>query len=132
MSLRLEIHHIGLSGGDSTMILVRDQTTSEIVCKVLIDAGGESDDNGISFLNGYLSDFEPQMPFDYLIASHYHADHINGVARSGIPFKRFIDLGGYATGNNLPVDPINPLGNLSDDSAVVTQYQHHIDKNVGG
>jgi hypothetical protein len=126
----LEIHHIGISGGDATLILVRRYGIGEpqIVCKVLIDAGGESYGKGYATLKGYLADFGTQ-PFDYIIASHYHADHIAGFALSGISFKRFIDMGGYATGNNR-FDPINPIGDLSHESGTVEQYQYYVHSQV--
>lgn len=135
MNLSLEIHHVGISGGDSTAIVVRDldkptdKGWENITFKVLIDAGGEDYDRGMYRLGPYLKRFFGNRSFDYIIASHYHDDHIAGFAQSGITFKKFIDIGGYAAGLDW-FNPYNPMGDLSQDSTSVTRYQQYVHNEV--
>lgn len=127
--LGVEIHHIGISGGDSTVVIVRyrdadDATLPVKVYKLLIDAGGESYDAGQRYLQAYLARNvvgDPATPFDLAVASHYHADHIAGFQACGIEFISILDIGGYPVGNDV-WEPVNPLGNLAGDSAVLQGY----------
>ncbi len=128
MAYSLEIHHIGISGGDTTMIIVRNDAVPwpRIVCKVLIDAGGETYNDSSAMLNGYLASYGAE-PFDYVIASHYHADHISGFAMGRMPFRRFIDMGGYATSSEA-FDPLNKPSSLTDDGATFHFYMAYVNR----
>ncbi len=129
----LEIHHVGITGGDSTVILVRwhdgaDAGAPAKVTCVLIDAGGETYDGGLRRLQSYLAgtlaaDLGGQ--FYIAVASHYHADHIAGFQACGVDFLGIMDAGGYAVGNDVWT-PVNPLGNLAGDSSVLQAYGYHV------
>lgn len=123
----LEIHHVGIAGGDATVIAVnyRVDGTEQPPVRVLIDAGGESFADGPLRLASYVAAHFGTEPFDFAIASHYHADHIAGFQRCGINFVRVVDMGGYAVGNTR-FEPVNPLGDLSEDSGVLKQYEYHV------
>lgn len=122
----LEIHHVGILGGDATVILVRYTVAGKPKsAKVLIDAGGEGGDDGTWRLGAYLTDVLGGREFDFVIASHYHADHIAGFARLAPEFKTVIDIGGYPVGNqtwqhvNLPARP-------GEMSRVVADYGAYV------
>lgn len=122
----LEIHHIGILGGDATVILARYTAGGEPkTAKVLIDAGGEGGDDGTWRLGAYLTAVLGGLEFDFVIASHYHADHIAGFARLAPAFREVIDIGGYPVGNqawqhvNLPARP----GGMSQ---VVADYGKYV------
>jgi hypothetical protein len=66
----LTIHHIDVGQGDATLIRVPNGKT------VLIDAGNTG--KGRSAIVPYLNALGVTS-LDYLIVSHYHADHIGGV-----------------------------------------------------
>lgn len=107
---RLEIHHINLRAhGDATVIAIWSSEEEKYTSLTLIDAGLDSSNNAALFQ--YLSRFRPptkegdtsKLVFDYLILSHYHADHFQGlqgglgVGRTPFYAKQLIDLGGYQT-----------------------------------
>ncbi|MCA9007603.1 MAG: MBL fold metallo-hydrolase, partial [Planctomycetaceae bacterium] len=110
MSIILEIHHINVGAGDSTLIIVRDKTklrkkleTKKVVIPtdeykwlqlcldkanniplvgtvnqtVLIDAG--NDQSTANKVNTYLKRMGVAK-LDHIIASHYHQDHVGGLA----------------------------------------------------
>jgi hypothetical protein len=103
MSQSLEIHHINVGGGDCTVIVLRaDPTKPTTIKKILID-GGCSRGQWRS-LAAYLKKYFDNRPFDYMIASHYHDDHITGLPYAGIKFKMFVDIGGYEVDTKIRVD----------------------------
>ncbi|HYR08902.1 MAG TPA: MBL fold metallo-hydrolase [Longimicrobium sp.] len=122
----LEIHHIGISGGDATVIVVSyDDAGIMRQVKVLIDAGGEQ---GTALrLASYFATYFGGASFDYIIASHYHADHIAGFQRCGVDFKCVIDIGGYAIGNT-EVRPVNGIGR--SESEVFAGYEYYVGTKV--
>ncbi|HEX2220059.1 MAG TPA: hypothetical protein VHG35_14755 [Gemmatimonadales bacterium] len=97
---------------------------------VLIDAGGEDVSSGPLLLASYIAtQFPDKTTFDYIIASHYHADHIAGFQRCGIDFRQVVDIGGYSIGNDF-FEPVNPLGNLSTDSGTLREYEFHVHSKI--
>ncbi len=66
----LQIHHLDVGQGDGTLIVTPSGLT------VLIDAGNNG--QGTSVVLPYL-DSLGITHLDYVIASHYHADHIGGL-----------------------------------------------------
>ncbi len=97
---------------------------------VLIDAGGEDDSSGPLLLASYIAtQFPDKTTFDYIIASHYHADHIAGFQRCRIDFRQVVDIGGYSIGNDF-FEPVNPLGNLSTDSGTLREYEFHVHSKI--
>lgn len=130
MTVRLEIHHIAIAGGDATAILLKDTGNSKITRKVLIDAGGELASNSFDPLASYLSKFmDIKEPFDLIVTSHYHSDHFAGFAECNIPCRHFMDYGGYFVGND-KFTPFNPLP--TDRNAITTfeKYAAYIEAQV--
>jgi competence protein ComEC len=81
----IEIHQIDIGVGDATLIKIRN--TSAGPRNILIDAGlkGASTDL-ISYLKSADGGNLGATPyFDYIIASHYHADHIGGLVGTKLP-----------------------------------------------
>ena len=115
MSYILEIHHIGISSGDATVIAVKQKNENDknytVKCKVLIDAGGESPMGDTQIIIAYCNKFFGDANFDYVVASHYHADHISGFFYvEGIEFEKFVDIGIYDA-----FKPINHKGQKLDN-----------------
>jgi beta-lactamase superfamily II metal-dependent hydrolase len=102
MPQTLEIHHVYVGHGDATIIAVLNETTSEYVFKLLIDA---STDHGLLNLCEYIQRNLRTSVLDMVIASHYHDDHLRGIA-SGlgtvIEAGTILDVGGY---DLTPVEP---------------------------
>src|SRR6266700_76608 len=136
--LTLEIHHINVEAGDATAIVVRD-TSNKIISKVLIDAGAEG--KGYSRLESYAKKYLTNKlvstptdempgkttvePFDYIIASHYHNDHIDGFQFCNFPFNQHIDIGGYEV-----FKPINGKG-VDGTAKYFVRYRDYIEKHKG-
>lgn len=74
MTWRLEIHHIDVSQGDSTLILVKSD--QQIAKSVLID-GGPS--NYGLYVADYVSQRCSSKDLDIMVLSHDHADHKDGL-----------------------------------------------------
>lgn len=92
-AVKLEIHHININNGDATAIRVIHADGTET--KVLIDGGQSSP---ATYLLPYCNAIFKDNTFKYVILSHYHNDHYNGLAalRDGsIKGEYYIDLGGY-------------------------------------
>jgi competence protein ComEC len=66
----LEIHHIDVGQGDSTLIIIKDGNT--IKKTVLIDCGETS---ACEYLTSYIKSLVSDMNIDILILSHNHSDH---------------------------------------------------------
>ena len=136
--LTLEIHHINVEAGDATAIVVRD-TSNKIISKVLINAGAEG--KGYSRLESYAKKYLTNKlvstptdempgkttvePFDYIIASHYHNDHIDGFQFCNFPFNQHIDIGGYEV-----FKPINGKG-VDGTAKYFVRYRDYIEKHKG-
>jgi hypothetical protein len=134
--ISLEIHHVSMGGGDCTAIVVRwtddpnNNNAPVQVARVLVDAGGETADDGHLAIARYLAKEIQGLkdgPWELAIASHYHADHIAGFQRCGIDFLRLVDLGGYALGNETWTG-VNPLGNLAEISGPLASYAVQVTK----
>jgi beta-lactamase superfamily II metal-dependent hydrolase len=106
-SLTLEIHHVDVKGGDATLILVKDKASGDVGAAALIDAGGEG--RGSLRLKKYLENQLGDRPLDYLVASHYHNDHMDGFRICNQPFLKWVDLGGY-TVQGQTFTPVNGNG----------------------
>ncbi len=96
---QLEIHHIDVTGGDCTLIVVKNlsKENNPVVSSVLVDVGGVG--SGPRKMLNYLTEFFPKIgPIDLFIASHYHDDHIRGLSyltkeAKKVAFKRVLDIG---------------------------------------
>jgi beta-lactamase superfamily II metal-dependent hydrolase len=84
----LRIHWIDVEGGAATLIVAPTGET------ILVDAGwaGDRDPNRIVTV---LKNEVQAKQLDYMITTHYHADHVGGVAAlAGLfPITRFVDHG---------------------------------------
>ncbi|MBB5394802.1 hypothetical protein [Mucilaginibacter sp. AK015] len=79
MSYQLEIHHVDVTGGDATFIVIRYGTAPyPVVYSILIDTGGIG--NGPDKLAGYLKKYFPDVKIDLMITSHCHDDHVSGIS----------------------------------------------------
>lgn len=101
----LQIHHINVNNGDATVIAVKDDQ-GQYVTKLLIDGGEPSADER---LWPYIQSVLGNASFEYVILTHYHADHYKGLLALGksgkIQAKYLIDPGGYDFGNNAQLSP---------------------------
>lgn len=93
----LEIHHVYVGHGDATVIAIWDEDNGSRRCvyKALIDA---STTNGFTKLTWYFANTFRDCYFDLVIASHYHDDHIRGLAEglgTSMHAKLLLDIGGY-------------------------------------
>jgi beta-lactamase superfamily II metal-dependent hydrolase len=127
----LEIYHLDVVGGDATAILVKDlakekETGGETIYSMLIDAGSEG--SGSAYLKTYLKAHK-MGPFDCIVATHYHQDHINGFQPADIKFKSFIDIGGYAHKTGEPFKNRNGIGDGAD-TAVFSSYKAQVQSQV--
>jgi hypothetical protein len=95
MTQSLEIHHAYVGHGDATVIAIRDDTTGRYTFKALIDASTSSGHNKLTW---YFANNFGNSDFNLVIASHYHDDHIRGIA-DGLAHTfqalRILDVGGY-------------------------------------
>ena len=117
--ISLEIHHLDVRGGDATAIIVKqhhadhnmdteepEETETELY-RVLIDAGAEGSGSGA--LKYYLQT-HLKGPFDLVVATHYHQDHIQGFSQAKIKFKKFLDNGSYKDADGTQLTPKNDIG----------------------
>jgi beta-lactamase superfamily II metal-dependent hydrolase len=79
MAWSLEIHHIDVQQGDSTLIIAREVVpligALPIVRSVLIDGGRQ---NKAADVHAFITARVPTL--DVIIVTHYDADHYNGIA----------------------------------------------------
>jgi len=91
--IRLEIHHININNGDASAIRLVHKDGTET--KVLIDGGDpKPTDNLLPYIQGMFKDAQ----FQYIVLTHYHKDHYNGLtalANGTLKSEYYIDLGGY-------------------------------------
>jgi hypothetical protein len=99
---QLEIHHIDVTGGDCTFIVVRnlDEINKPVIFSMLVDTGGVG--SGPKKMLKYLQDLFPEiLTINFFIASHYHDDHIRGVgykSKDGVrllKFDKVLDIGDH-------------------------------------
>jgi hypothetical protein len=94
----LHIHHINVEDGDATMIGIYDVAAHHYKSAILID-GGASNPNDL--LLPYLKNVMSGTPhFSYVVLTHYHKDHYNGLLalKDGrLTADSLIDPGGYDT-----------------------------------
>jgi beta-lactamase superfamily II metal-dependent hydrolase len=125
-SLTLEIHHVDVKGGDATLILLKDRVSGDLGVAALIDAGGEG--RGSLRLKKYLESQLADRPLDYVVASHYHNDHMDGFRICNQPFLKWVDLGGYTVQGQQFV-PVNGTG-LARMAGYMDGYVSYIARGV--
>jgi beta-lactamase superfamily II metal-dependent hydrolase len=92
-AVKLEIHHININNGDATAIRIIHEDLTET--KVLIDGGQASP---ATYLLPYCNAMFKDNQFKFIILSHYHNDHYNGLTAlkdGSIRGEYYVDLGGY-------------------------------------
>jgi Metallo-beta-lactamase superfamily len=100
---RLEIHHINVENGDATLITIHNTLANTFSAKVLIDGGNSG--TGV-YLKPYFNNLFgvplAGQKVNYMILSHFHADHYRGLQGIGsgsavdaIRADSVIDPGGY-------------------------------------
>ncbi|MDB4921800.1 MBL fold metallo-hydrolase [Mucilaginibacter sp.] len=91
----LQIHQVNIGNGDCTIIAITDNAGA-VVAKTIIDGGKSS---ATTYLIPYINqEFGGNANFDYLILSHFHNDHYNGLLALGngtIRANYIIDGGNY-------------------------------------
>lgn len=101
----LQIHHINIENGDATMIGIYDQHARRYTASVLIDGGLSSAGN---YLLPYLQKLG-DTHFNYIILTHYHNDHYNGLNALGtgqLTADSLVDPGGYDFSQYFPTQPM--------------------------
>ena len=125
----IEIVHFDIGQGDATLIVSTLEDNSTIT--VLFDAGGYSrlsgEDAG-AIINGYLME-EGIEQIDYLIISHYDADHIGGIVAGGHNniYETSFAIGPDGqenTGDDIRV--INVIDRGDDDPPKSTIFQEYL------
>lgn len=95
----LHIHHINIENGDATLIGIYDVAIKKYTSKILIDGGQSSPDQLLlPYIKKMVGSDKGSTHFDYLILTHYHTDHYNGLLslKTGkITADSIIDPGGY-------------------------------------
>ena len=102
MTYTFEIHQVYVGHGDATVIAVQNDADRSYVFKMLIDASTSS---GLNKLLEYFYDNFKNTEFNVAIASHYHDDHLNGLAcglGTVMSAQSIIDVGGYDLTNVEP------------------------------
>lgn len=121
-AISLSIHHININNGDASVIRIVHQDGTET--KVLIDGGQLSPDQA---LLPYCNAVFQNNQFKYVVLTHYHNDHYNGLLALGngaIRGDYYIDLGGYSmrntvSGVNLPgIQPRDTTCPWTDTSGI--------------
>ncbi len=91
--IQVQIHHININNGDASIIRLIHQDGTET--KVLIDGGQLNASQALlPYINGMFSNAH----FQYVILTHYHNDHYNGLfalENGAITSEYYVDLGGY-------------------------------------
>jgi Metallo-beta-lactamase superfamily len=91
--IQVEIHHININNGDASIIVLIHKDGTQT--KVLIDGGQlKPSDALVPYIKGMFTNAQ----FQYLILTHYHNDHYNGLAAledGTIKSEYYVDLGGY-------------------------------------
>jgi beta-lactamase superfamily II metal-dependent hydrolase len=123
MPYTLEVHHIFVTQGDSSLILVRDEANGNIVKSVLIDGG-------LATASGYVDAYvrnQNVANLDVIIASHYDKDHYYGLT------ELFTDISSvlcdYATiYDRGEVGSVDSFGNVSGRKNDFARYVTEADR----
>ncbi|HEY0176181.1 MAG TPA: MBL fold metallo-hydrolase [Pedobacter sp.] len=100
----LRIHHINVEDGDATMIGIYNTVSGKYTNSILIDGGNANpNDLLLPYLKKVTGNAAPH--FDYVVLTHYHQDHYNGLLalKDGrITADSVIDAAGYPLGPVFP------------------------------
>lgn len=135
----LFIHHVNAGSGDATLIVTYSVTDSNYNLLAIIDAGNRSYEHT---LNDYITNcFGPNTAWDYIIASHYHDDHIrgfDGLSNGTLKGIKIIDRGQYNLRNIAPnrgivsnniqpeAEAANATSKLMEPNSITTLYRSSV------
>lgn len=95
----LHIHHINIENGDATAIGLYNSATKRYTAKVLIDGGQlKPGVRLLPYINRMFGNADDATHFEYVILTHYHNDHYNGLLglKTGeLTADSIVDPGGY-------------------------------------
>lgn len=95
----LHIHQINIENGDATLIGIFDTSSNKYTSKILIDGGQLGpEEKLLPYLKKILGTSASSLHFNYVILTHYHDDHYNGllgIEDGLITADSIIDPGGY-------------------------------------
>lgn len=95
----LHIHQINIENGDATLVGIFDTATKKYTSKILIDGGQLVPERMLlPYFAKILGTDNGAMHFEYVILTHYHDDHYNGLLAlqdGRITADSIIDPGGY-------------------------------------
>ena len=114
----LEIHHIDIGEGDATLIV------SPTGKSLLFDVG-ESNWNSSAraqTVGPYIEKVLGCKSLDYVVISHFHADHVGSVGYGGL--WNLVELQGFSVGTTLVRDYNNYLG---DSSGTLTNWKVYLE-----
>ncbi len=80
---KVEIHQIDVGAGDAALINIKNNSGTGIAHSILIDAGDKNETvikTVINYINTHARKVNGSPYLDYIISSHYDADHIGGLA----------------------------------------------------
>jgi hypothetical protein len=96
---QLRIHHINIENGDATFIGIYDVAAQKYTSKILIDGGQSTPQQMLlPYLKKMIGSDPASLHFDYVVLTHYHNDHYNGLLalkNGSITADSIIDPGGY-------------------------------------
>lgn len=120
MPYTLEIHHIDVGQGDSTLVLVRDEgNANAITTSVLIDGGLGT---AAATVHAYLVN-EGVASLNYMVASHFDKDHYYGLTEllEDANTNVYDNVRVYDRGEVGSVDRFGNVGGRKDDFARYVQ-----------
>lgn len=80
---KVEIHQIDVGAGDAALINIKNNSGTGIAHSILIDAGDRNEtviQTVINYISTHARKVNGNPYLDYIISSHYDADHIGGLA----------------------------------------------------
>lgn len=96
---QLHIHHINIENGDATFIGIYDVAAGKYTSRILIDGGQSAPQQMLlPYLKKMIGSDKASLHFNYIILTHYHNDHYNGLLalkNGSITADSIIDPGGY-------------------------------------
>ncbi|MFC0514621.1 MBL fold metallo-hydrolase [Mucilaginibacter angelicae] len=105
----LQVHHINIENGDATMIGIYDIPSHRYISKTLIDGGmSKPGDLLLPYLHKVAGADTSGTHFNYIILTHYHTDHYNGLLamKTGeLTADSLVDPGGYDFQRYFPNQP---------------------------
>lgn len=130
----LRIHFLQAGSSDCILIECRpcstqySQLTKETPYKSMLIDGGMANNQINQVVHGYCTEhlgWENGRIFDYLLITHSHEDHLNGITTQKIKAKFIIDSGFHHEKNEYPRNPDAKFTEAAD-TIVASKYLDHI------